>query len=176
MITRERERRGDGMEGKIVDRTELAAEFARLRAVGKRAVFTNGCFDLVHAGHVRYLREAASLGDLLAVGLNSDASVRQFKGAGRPIVSEGDRAEVMAALEMVDYVVVFGERTAEAIVAELKPDVYVKGGDYLPETLPEARIVEGYGGQVKLVPYHEDLSTSGIIQKIVDTFCGKSRA
>lgn len=159
------------MVDKIVGRRALAAELARLRAAGKRTVFTNGCFDLLHAGHVRYLREAASLGDLLVVGLNSDASVRQFKGAGRPIVPEGDRAEVMAALEMVDYVVVFGERTAEAIVAELKPDVYVKGGDYRPEELPEARVVEGYGGQVTLLPYHEDRSTTGIIQRIMDAYC-----
>jgi rfaE bifunctional protein nucleotidyltransferase chain/domain len=162
------------MESKIADRMALAAELSRLRAAGKRVVFTNGYFDLLHAGHVRYLREAASLGDLLVVGLNNDASARRFKGAGRPIVPETDRAEVLAALEMVDYVVIFPERTAEALVADLKPDVYVKGGDYTPETLPEARVVEAYGGQVKLVSYHEDRSTTGIIQKIVDAYCSKN--
>lgn len=171
MIEAELSGRGDGMANKVMGRGELATELARLRAAGKRVVFTNGCFDLLHAGHVRYLREAASLGNLLVVGLNSDASVRQFKDAGRPIVPEDDRAEVMAALEMVDYVVVFPERTAEAIVAELKPDVYVKGGDYTPENLPEARVVEGYGGKVKLVPYHEERSTTGIIQRILNVYC-----
>lgn len=159
------------MAGKVLDRGELVAELTTLRSKGKKVVLTNGCFDLVHAGHVRYLREAASFGDILVVGLNSDASVRSFKEPGRPIISEGDRAEVVAALEMVDYVVVFGEPTAEALVAELMPDVYIKGGDYRLETLPEARIVQGYGGQVKLVSYHEARSTTGMIQKILDTYC-----
>ena len=157
--------------GKVLGREELAAELGRLRSQGKRIVFTNGCFDLVHAGHVRYLREAASLGDVLVVGINSDASVRSFKEPGRPVVPEGDRAEVVAALEMVDYVIVFGEPTAEALVADLEPDVYVKGGDYRVEELPEARVVLGYGGQVRLVAYHEKRSTTEIIRKIVDTYC-----
>ncbi len=152
-------------------RGDLASRLAALRAGGKRAVFTNGDFDLLHTGHVRYLREAASLGDVLVVGLSGDASVAERKGPGRPIVPEGDRAEVMAALEMVDYVVVFPERTAEAIVGELKPEVYVKGGDYTPEKLPEARVVEAYGGQVRLLPYHEDRSTTGIVQRILDAYC-----
>ena len=159
------------MPGKVMDRTALAAELARQRAAGKRVVFTNGCFDLVHSGHVHYLREAASFGDLLVVGVNSDASVGSFKEPGRPIVSESDRLEVVAALEMVDYVVLFGEPTAEALVAELKPEVYVKGGDYRLEELPEAGVVESYGGQVKLVPYREGRSTSGIIRKIVERYC-----
>ncbi len=161
------------MGGKVVDRGELTAELAHLRASGKKIAFTNGCFDLLHAGHVRYLREAASLGDVLVVGLNSDASVRKFKEPGRPIVPEGDRAEVVAALDMVDYVVLFDEKTAEALVAEVRPDVCVKGGDYSLETLPEARIVEGYGGRVKLVRYHEARSTTGIIQKILESYCPK---
>jgi rfaE bifunctional protein nucleotidyltransferase chain/domain len=159
------------MGGRVVDPVELMAELASLRAAGKKIVFTNGCFDLLHAGHVRYLREAAALGDVLVVGLNSDASVRQFKEPGRPIVPEGDRAEVVAALEMVDYVVLFGEKTAEALVAEVRPDVYVKGGDYSPETLPEAGVVQGYGGRVELVRYHEERSTTGLIQKILNTYC-----
>jgi D-glycero-beta-D-manno-heptose 1-phosphate adenylyltransferase len=141
-----------------------------LRALGKRVVFTNGVFDLVHAGHVRYLREAAALGDVLVVGLNSDESVHSYKEPGRPIVPEAERAEVVAALEMVDYVVIFGERTAETTVAELRPDVYVKGGDYRAEDLPEARVVKGYGGEVRLVPYHEGRSTTNIIRKILDTY------
>lgn len=158
------------MKEKIIDRGELAAELGRLRAQRRRVVFTNGDFDLLHAGHVRYLREAASLGDVLVVGLSGDASVRARKGAGRPIVPEHDRAEVIAALEMVDYVVIFAERTAEAIVAELRPDVYVKGGDYGTKELPEARVVREYGGEVRLLPYHQDLSTTGLIQRIVDSY------
>ncbi len=159
--------------GKVVERDRLVAELAPYRAAGRKIVFTNGFFDLMHAGHVRYLREAASLGDILLVGLNSDASIRQSQKPGRPILPEGDRAEVLAALEMVDYVVLFGERTAEALVAEVRPDVYVKGGDYSPENLPEARIAEGYGGRVVLVRYHEERSTTGIIQKILDSYCPK---
>jgi len=159
------------MAGKILDRKPLAAKLAGLRAQGKKIVFTNGCFDLLHAGHVRYLREASSLGDILVVGLNNDTSVRSFKAPGRPIMPEGDRAEVVAALEMVDYVVLFEEPTAESLVSELRPDIYVKGGDYSLESLPESAIVQGYGGQVKLVTYHESRSTTAIIQKIIDTYC-----
>ncbi len=161
------------MVGKVRDRASLVAELSQLRSQGRKIVFTNGCFDLLHAGHVMYLREAASFGDVLVVGLNSDSSVRSFKEPGRPIAPEGDRAEVMAALEMVGYVVIFGEPTAEALVAELKPEVYVKGGDYRLDTLPEARIVQSYGGEVRLVSYHESRSTTGIIQKILDTYCPK---
>lgn len=159
------------MSGGVVDRSALPAILAERRARGERVVFTNGCFDLLHAGHVRYLREAASFGDLLVVGLNSDASVRLFKEPGRPIVPQGDRAELLAALEMVEYVVLFDEATAESLVAELRPDIYVKGGDYRPEELPEARIVESHGGRVVLVRYLEGRSTTGIIQKIVDSYC-----
>ena len=159
------------MAEKLLDRESLSAELAKLRSLGKTIVFTNGCFDLVHAGHVRYLREAASLGDVLVIGLNSDASVRSFKEEGRPIVPEGDRAELLVALDMVDYVVIFDEPTAEALVAELKPDIYVKGGDYRIDALPEAMVVQSYGGQVKLVSYHEDRSTTGIIRKILDVYC-----
>jgi rfaE bifunctional protein nucleotidyltransferase chain/domain len=159
------------MSGGVVDRSALPAMLAERRARGERVVFTNGCFDLLHVGHVRYLREAASFGDLLVVGLNSDASIRLFKEPGRPIILQADRAELLAALEMVEYVVLFDEATAEALVAELKPDVYVKGGDYRPEELPEARIVEGYGGRVELVRYYQDRSTTGIIRRILETYC-----
>jgi rfaE bifunctional protein nucleotidyltransferase chain/domain len=158
------------MGDKALDRKDLAGRLAELRTQGKRVVFTNGVFDLLHAGHVRYLWEAASLGDILVVGLNSDESVRSYKEPGRPIVPEGERAEVMAALEMVSYVVIFGESTAEAIVAELRPDVYVKGGDYSPESLPEARVVDGYGGEVRLVSYLEGRSTTNIIRRILDVY------
>jgi rfaE bifunctional protein nucleotidyltransferase chain/domain len=160
------------MGDKALDRKDLAGRLAELRTQGKRVVFTNGVFDLLHAGHVRYLWEAASLGDILVVGLNSDESVRSYKEPGRPIVPEGERAEVMAALEMVSYVVIFGESTAEAIVAELRPDVYVKGGDYSPESLPEARVVDGYGGEVRLVSYLEGRSTTNIIRRILEAYRG----
>ena len=129
-------------------------------------VFTNGCFDILHAGHVRYLTEAKKLGDVLVVGLNSDESVRKLKGAGRPVNSEEDRAEVLAGLRAVDHVVVFTEDTAEEMVRQLQPDVYVKGGDYSLERLPESAIVASYGGRTVLVPMVEGRSTSNVIRKL----------
>lgn len=137
-----------------------------LRAGGKKVVFTNGCFDILHAGHVRYLNTARSFGDCLVLGLNSDASVRGFKGPSRPINCQDDRAEVIDALACVDYVVIFEERTAESIIAKVRPDVYVKGGDYTLETLPEAKIVMSYGGKVELVQLVEGRSTTNVIKKI----------
>ncbi len=137
-----------------------------LRAGGKRIVFTNGCFDILHAGHVRYLDKARSFGDCLVLGLNSDSSVKANKGPSRPINSENDRVKVVGALKAVDYVVLFGEQTAEALIAKVKPDVYVKGGDYTLDTLPEAKIVQSYGGQVEFVQMVEGRSTTRIIDKI----------
>ena len=137
-----------------------------LRAGGKKVVFTNGCFDILHAGHVRYLNTARSFGDCLVLGINTDASVRSFKGPDRPINCEADRAEVVDALGCVDYVVLFGERTAEELIKKVHPDVYVKGGDYTSETLPEGQIVLGYGGQVELVKLVEGRSTTNVIKKI----------
>ena len=142
-------------------------EFCRiLRDGGKTVVFTNGCFDILHAGHVRYLNTARSFGDCLVLGLNSDASVRRLKGPERPINCQDDRAEVIDALACVDYVVIFEEQTAEAIISKVKPDVYVKGGDYTLDTLPEAKIVMSYGGRVELVQMVEGRSTSNVIKKI----------
>ena len=138
---------------------------ATLRAAGARVVFTNGCFDILHAGHVRYLAAARALGDVLILGLNSDASVRRLKGEMRPVNSEADRAEVVGALASVDYVVIFGEDTAEELIARVRPAVYAKGGDYTRETLPEARIVESYGGEVAFIPLVEGKSTTGIIER-----------
>ena len=137
-----------------------------LRKGGRRIVFTNGCFDILHAGHVRYLAKARSFGDCLVLGLNSDDSVRRLKGPARPINREEDRAEVVSALDSVDYVVLFGEATAEALIAKVKPDVYVKGGDYTLDTLPEAKIVQSYGGRVEFVAMVEGRSTTGVIEKI----------
>lgn len=137
-----------------------------LRSGGRKVVFTNGCFDILHAGHVRYLEKARSFGDCLVLGLNSDASVRRLKGPERPINTEQDRAEVVGGLRAVDYVVIFDEPTAEQLIAKVKPDVYVKGGDYTLDTLPEAKIVQSYGGHVEFVQMVAGRSTTNVIEKI----------
>ncbi len=137
-----------------------------LRAGGQKIVFTNGCFDILHAGHVRYLTKARSYGDCLVLGLNSDASVRRLKGPSRPINSELDRAEVVGALKAVDYVVLFGEQTAETLIGKVKPAVYAKGGDYTLDTLPEAKIVQAYGGRVEFIDMVAGRSTTNVIAKI----------
>lgn len=146
--------------------TDIENICGQLRAGGKRIVFTNGCFDIIHAGHVRYLNQARALGDCLIIGLNSDASVRQLKGASRPINNERDRAEVLGALRSVDYVVVFGETTAERIISRIKPAIYAKGGDYSIETLPEAQAIAACGGEIRLLPFVDGKSTTNIISKI----------
>ena len=156
-------------EKKIWERKALAGECARLRAAGKKIVFTNGCFDLMHAGHATYLEFARGQGDALVVGLNSDASVRRYKGDRRPINKQADRAMVLAALECVDYVVLFGEQTAETLIAKVKPDVYAKGGDYTLDTLPEAKIVQSYGGRVEFIDLVQGRSTTNVIEKIKET-------
>lgn len=144
----------------------LMAHVAELRASGGGMVFTNGCFDLLHVGHVRYLQAARRLGDWLVVGLNSDRSVRALKGPERPLVPEAERAEVLAALACVDAVVIFDSPTAESLVARLQPEVYVKVDDYQLETLPEARIVQAYGGRVALLPTVAGASTTALIARI----------
>ena len=146
---------------KIIGRHELAAEVQRRQQAGEHGVFTNGCFDLLHLGHVRYLQEARALGDFLIVGLNNDAGVRSLKGAGRPLVPEMERAEILAALTCIDYVTIFAEPTAGPLVELLGPAIYVKGADYAnaqgsePDTsrLPDAKVVQAYGGIVLLLPY-----------------------
>ncbi len=155
-------------------RNELAAEVQRRQRAGERAVFTNGCFDLLHIGHVRYLQEARSLGDFLVLGLNSDASTRQLKGPGRPFVPETERAEILAALSCIDYVTIFDELTAGPLIERLQPSIYSKGGDYASTTgdapdldrLPEARIVQAYSGSIRLIPYLPGHSTTALIAKI----------
>ena len=129
-------------------------------------IFTNGCFDLLHPGHVSYLRAARSLGDALVVGLNSDASVGKLKGPSRPVVPEMDRAAVLEALESVDAVVVFAEDTPVQLMRELKPTVYVKGGDYRIEDLPEAKVADEIGAEVKILPFEPGYSTTALIEKI----------
>ncbi|HEX8491425.1 MAG TPA: D-glycero-beta-D-manno-heptose 1-phosphate adenylyltransferase [Pyrinomonadaceae bacterium] len=154
------------MSGQILSREELRAERARLRAAGKRLVFTNGCFDILHVGHVRYLAAARSLGDALLVAINSDASVRKLKGAGRPVMNESERAEMLAALHAVDYVAVFEELSPRALIAEVLPDVLVKGGDYRLDEIHGREEVEAAGGRVLALPFVEGASTSSIIERI----------
>lgn len=150
----------------LVARKDIAKFCEILRQGGQKVVFTNGCFDILHAGHVTYLEAAKAQGDVLVLGLNTDESVRRLKGPERPINSELDRAKVVGALKAVDYVVLFGEQTAETVIAEVKPDVYVKGGDYTLDTLPEAKIVQNYGGKVAFIDMVEGRSTTNIINKI----------
>lgn len=150
----------------VIDRAEIAAVCDGLRSAGKKVIFTNGCFDILHAGHVRYLTAAKQMGDCLVVGVNTDRSVRELKGESRPINAEQDRAEVLAALRAVDYVVLFDELTAESIIGVVRPAVYVKGGDYTPETLPEAKAVQAYGGAVAFVPLLAGRSSTKAIRQL----------
>jgi rfaE bifunctional protein nucleotidyltransferase chain/domain len=151
---------------KIVSREELVREREKLRREGKRLVFTNGCFDLLHPGHVRYLSQARALGDALAVAINSDRSVRELKGEGRPILNERERAEVIAALECVSYVTIFDEETPRELIAAVLPDVLVKGGDWALDEIIGREEVEGASGQVLSLPYIEGSSTTDIIERI----------
>ena len=137
-----------------------------LRARGRRLVFTNGCFDILHVGHVRYLRQARALGDALLVAVNSDRSVRALKGAGRPLLSEGERAELLAALASVDFVTVFDDESPRALIADLLPDVLVKGGDYALEEIHGREEVEAAGGRVVSLPFVEGASTTSIIERL----------
>jgi D-glycero-beta-D-manno-heptose 1-phosphate adenylyltransferase len=153
--------------GKVLSRDELVRAIGDEQRAGRRIVFTNGCFDLLHAGHVRYLREARALGDLLVVGVNTDASVRRLgKGGDRPIVPEAERAEVLAALEMVDYVTLFDEDTPLELVRAVAPDVLAKGGDWTPETVVGAEDVRARGGDVAIIAYHPGLSTTALIDRL----------
>jgi rfaE bifunctional protein nucleotidyltransferase chain/domain len=143
---------------------------AQARAWNCRIVFANGCFDLIHAGHTRYLEAAKKLGDVLVVGINSDACVASLKGAGRPLQSEADRAEILASMDCVDYVLLFDAPTVDGILKELRPDVHAKGTDYTQETVPERNTVLAYGGQVAIVGDPKDHSTKDLIQTIVSKF------
>jgi len=166
------------MKEKIKNLEELAAILEELKKRGKKIVFTNGCFDLLHIGHVRYLEEAKAQGDVLVVGVNSDQSVQSLKGPQRPIVPEKERIELLAALEVTDYLVLFAEATPESLINRLRPDIHVKGGDYRKEDLPEAALVESYGGQVVLVREVKGYSTSKLIKRIIENYskeAGKGR-
>jgi rfaE bifunctional protein nucleotidyltransferase chain/domain len=156
---------------KIAPLNELAKRVTGLRADGKKIVATNGCFDLLHAGHVRYLKAARALGDVLVVGVNGDQSVRELKGTGRPINNESDRAELVAALESVDLVAIFPEMRATRFIDLVAPDVYVKGGDYKSETLnPEERAaLHQVGSKIEILPFEKGYSTSGLLGKLRGT-------
>ena len=155
------------MSGEVIsDRDELLRTRMRLRAEGRRLVFTNGCFDILHVGHVRYLREARSLGDALLVAVNSDRSVRALKGEGRPVMNESERAELLAALAAVDFVTVFDEESPRSLIADLLPDVLVKGGDYALDEIHGREEVEAAGGRVVALPFVEGASTTGIVERI----------
>jgi len=153
---------------KIVARDVAVAVAEEARRAGRRLVFTNGCFDLLHVGHVRYLDAARAAGDLLVVGVNTDASVRRLKGTQRPLVEEGARAEVLAALAAVDYVTLFDEDTPEQLIRALQPDVLVKGGDWTPDRVVGHEIVEGRGGRVLIVPTIQGVSTTALAERIKD--------
>jgi rfaE bifunctional protein nucleotidyltransferase chain/domain len=151
---------------KVVDRPTLAARVAEARRSGKRVVFTNGCFDLLHVGHVRYLDEARAAGDLLVVAVNDDASVRRLKGPERPLVTAAARAEVVAALAVVDYVTVFTEDTPAEVIAAVIPDVLVKGADWAPDQVVGRDVVEANGGRLVLIPVVEGFSTTALAERL----------
>jgi D-beta-D-heptose 7-phosphate kinase/D-beta-D-heptose 1-phosphate adenosyltransferase len=155
---------------KVKDLDVLVSLVNREKEKGQRVVFTNGCFDLLHAGHVKYLQKARSFGDLLILGLNSDISVRRLKGANRPLIDEEERAHLLAALDCIDYVVLFDEDTPLRLIEALRPDVLVKGGDYTREGVVGHDVVESYGGRVELVEFVDGKSTTGIIEKILERY------
>ena len=159
------------MKNKIKSIKELVGIVKELKIDGKSVVFSNGCFDILHVGHTKYLEEAKKLGDVLIVGLNSDSSTRRLKGENRPIMDENDRAELLCALECIDYVTIFSDMTPEPLIERLKPDIHVKGGDYKLEDLPERKVVMGYGGKVILLDVVAGKSTKLIIETIKDRYC-----
>lgn len=154
----------------IVDLPELVRIVEGLKREGKRIVFTNGCFDILHVGHVRYLKEARRFGDILIVGVNSDVSVRKIKGDNRPIIPQGERAEVLSSIRFVDYVIIFGEPDPHNLIAAIKPNVLVKGGDWSREKIVGGDIVESSGGEVHTVPFVEGASSSRIIETIIKMY------
>ncbi|MBI3047742.1 MAG: adenylyltransferase/cytidyltransferase family protein [Acidobacteria bacterium] len=152
--------------GEILDRDVLLRRVAEDRAAGRTIAFANGCFDLLHAGHIRYLEGAAAEGDRLIVAINDDDSARRLKGEGRPILQAADRAELVAALRPVDYVVIFPEPTVGPLLESIKPDVHCKGTDYTPDTVPEREVVRAYGGRVAIVGDPKDHSTRDLLTRI----------
>jgi D-beta-D-heptose 7-phosphate kinase/D-beta-D-heptose 1-phosphate adenosyltransferase len=158
------------MDEKIIKREALKEKVQALKRAGKSIVFTNGCFDFLHVGHVRYLKAAKAQGDVLVVGLNSDGSVRKIKGPRRPVVPEDERAEILASLACVDFVTLFDEPDPAMLIRLLMPDVLVKGADWATEAIVGRDIVESAGGRVVRIPLTEGVSTSGMIEKILASF------
>ena len=151
---------------KLKTAREIPRIVAPLKKMGKKVVFTNGCFDILHVGHVRYLRQAKALGDVLVIGLNRDRSVKHLKGSGRPVTNETERAEVISALDAVDYIVLFGERTPDKLIHVIRPDFLVKGGDWKKEDIVGASFVESYGGKVLPLRFVKGYSTTNLIERI----------
>lgn len=154
---------------RVVSNQDLLARISAWRKAGVKIVLANGCFDVLHAGHVRYLKGAKELGDILVVGINSDEQVTKLKGAGRPVMTEAERAEIVAALEFVDLVTIFPESTVERLLLDLRPDIHAKGTDYTEETVPEREVVRAYGGRVAIVGDPKDHSTSELIASLSET-------
>jgi len=160
----------------IVSREDLKGQIKRLKEKGKKIVFTNGCFDILHIGHVRYLNQAKELGDILVLALNSDSSVRSIKGPSRPVVPQDERAYIMASLDMVDYVTIFDEETPRELIEYLEPDILVKGGDWSEDSVVGRESVKKSGGKVVIVPQFNasstdhPASTTNIIEKILDVY------
>ena len=158
------------MSNKLKEISELQDIVQNYKEKDEKIVFTNGCFDLLHIGHIRYLYKAKEFGSILIVALNSDKSVKDLKGENRPIIKEKERAELLSALEMIDYITIFDDLTCKNIIKKLKPDIYVKGGDYTKETLPEWSVVTEYGGEVRLVKEIKGQSTTSLIEKIAKIY------
>lgn len=153
---------------KLPDREVLVRTLEQEKSKGRKIVFTNGCFDLLHSGHLKLLNEAKNLGDILVVGINSDQSVKRIKGRGRTCVSEKERGALIPALDCVDYLVVFGEDTPLRLIKELKPHIIVKGGDYTPKNVVGKEVVEKYGGEVRIIPLVDGISTSVLAERITN--------
>ena len=156
---------------KILERETLRNKLEALRKKGKKIAFTNGCFDILHVGHVRYLREAKKTADVLVLALNSDSSVRSIKGEKRPLVSEQERAEVLAALEFIDFVTIFPELTPLELINYLKPDILIKGGDWPEEKVVGREEIKKWGGRVAIIPEIEGKSTTNVVEKIKSLYC-----
>jgi rfaE bifunctional protein nucleotidyltransferase chain/domain len=156
--------------GNVLTIDELVAERAKLRSLGRRVVFTNGCFDLIHPGHIAYLREARNLGDCLIIALNSDRAVHELKGTQRPILNQDERSTVMSALDMVDYVCIFDDVSPQSTIARILPDVLAKGGDWPIETIIGRKEVQENGGTVVSLPYIDGSSTTDIVDRILSRY------
>ena len=156
---------------KILERTALKDKLEELRKKGKKIAFTNGCFDILHVGHVRYLREAKKTADVLVLALNSDSSVRSIKGEERPLIPEKERAEILAALEFIDFITIFNELTPLELINYLKPDILIKGGDWPEEKVVGREEIKKWGGRVAIIPEVEGKSTTNIVEKIKKLYC-----